>query len=310
MERRTRTWLALGFAMSCVIALHGANKVTNVIAPEKIKTGEAPVIDGTLKEPFWDKAVKLDLDEPIIASEANVSGYGTTMKLLSDGATLFVGAECRFPARSPSDEKELKEKPVLENDCFELFLAPDGGRAPGICYHFAIDLLGRAMERKMLENMTSGWKTATVVGEDRWTAEMAIPLKSIGADPPDGHYWHLNACRNIYGVNGEFVQGLALVKPGYFSPSELMILGPVDASVLLKHVDAALATMNTMKPYLTGPDKEFHDKLMKLKKRLTQAKGSTIPVDETVSILETVDKNDEEILNGIILNFMFGGNDK
>lgn len=307
-----KRWL-VACALTCATAVLGAEN--DVVKPSIITSGEAPAIDGSLSDSPWAKAPELKVAEPILDSEVDVSGHATTMKLLADDATLFVGVECRFPPGdniipgiSDGEQRRKQIKPVFENDCFELFLAPDGGRTPGPCYHFAIDLCGYTVERLELKPMTSGWKTAAVLGKDRWTAEMAIPLKSIGSDPSGGHYWHLNACRNIYGVNGEFVQGLALRKPGYHSPSELMILGPVNANVLLKHVEDALRTMDDMKSYLTGPDKALYERLTRMKEKLKSKDNSPIPVKETIAILDAIDINDEEISNSIILNFMFGDN--
>ena len=292
-------------ALGAVLACSGSAGAT--IFPEKVHSQGAPVIDGVGSDPAWQKATEVQVADPIFRSGVDMSRHRTILKFLTDGKTLFVGAECRFPAgdnRLPGLDRK-RHQTVFENDSLELFFAPDGGRTATPCYHFAIDLCGDTAERKAGEPWHSGWKTAVSLGKDRWYAEMAIPLAGIGAERTAGHYWHVNACRNIYGASGRFVEGLALARPGYHSPIERMVLGPVAADILAGHVKAALAAMETMRPYLAGPDRALFQRLTDLQNRLEEMRNAPVPTDEAVAILETVARNDRQIVHDVILNFMF-----
>ena len=284
--------MVLGVMAACVVAA-GA-----VIVPGPAK-GTAP---------DWDNAYVVELADPALRSGVDMSTHKTTMKLSSDGQTLFVRAECQFP---PGDntlrgKPDAPKKPLLEDDSFEFFIAGDNDLDSGLYYHFAVDLCGDAQERKGLEPFKSGWKHAVSLGKDVWTAELAIPLESLGGVKPDGRYWRVNACRNVYGANGAFVEGLALARPGYLSPSELMVCGPVGADILLRPVGRTLAAMGKMDAYMVGPDRELFESLTERRGDLAAMKDGKLPVDEAVAVIGETSRTDTQVQNDIILNFMFG----
>lgn len=293
-------------SLAWIAVLAGAVQANATIYPAKVRPEDTPVIDGDCAEPAWQNAPQVHVAAPVFRSDVDLSGHKTVLRFVTDGTTLFVSAECRFPPgdnRLPGFEGR-RPQPVFENDSLELLFAADGGRTPTPCYHLAIDLCGDTALRKGGQACHSGWKTAVSLAKDRWSAEMAIPLSGIGAEPGAGHYWHVGACRNIYGVNGRFVQTLAIRASGDQTPTEMMLVGPVDAGILAGHVKSALAAIATMRPYLAGPDRALFARLTALAGRLQQ-KGVPVPVDEAVAILETVSPTDQQIVDNIILNFMF-----
>lgn len=281
--------------------------VPAAIVPPEIKGGATPVIDGTLNDPAWQNALAMELAEAVMPLRPAIPGTKTTMRFLVGGGKLFVGVECLFPSGAAlKGEKREHDAPVFEDESFELFIAPDGGANPAVYYHFALNICGSTTERKILDPAwNADWPSAVSVGQDRWTAEMVIPLAALGEGDAAGHYWQINACHNIYDARGSFAQGTALARPGYHSPNVLLTCGPVGAPVLLAAVNATLAEMEGMKEYLAGPAKKQFKQLTKYREKLAAAKGAAIPMDEAIAILETAWKNAGKIENTIILNYMF-----
>ena len=290
-----------------VASLLVASGVKAAIVPPEIKDGAAPVIDGTLNDPAWQNALVMELAETVMPLRPAIRGTKTTVRILTGGGKLYIGAECLFsPGAVLKGEKREHDAPVFEDESLELFIAPDGGANATNYYHFALNICGSTTERKILDpawNMD--WQSAVKVDKDRWTAEMVIPLAALGGGNASGHYWQINACRNMYDEKGSFAQGLTLARPGYHSPNVLLTCGPVGAPVLLTAVNTTLAEMEGMKEYLAGPDKKQYKELTKYREKLEAAKDAAVPMDEAVAILETAWKNAGKIENTIILNYMF-----
>lgn len=265
----------------------------------------APVPDGILEETVWAEAPARELAVPLIDSAFDSSAYRTTVRLWRDDATLHVGVECRHPpgALVPGAESS-PEKRVLESDSLELFLAADGGPVAAPIHHFAVNRAGARLERGGQAAEAPPWTSAVHREDGRWTAELAIPFARIGAGEP-GHYWHVNVCRNLYGGRQEWAQGLALEQPGYLSPSVLLLAGPVKAALLEARVHAALAAMNPLRAYLTGPDAAAFQDLTALAERLRTGYPGGVPAEETVRVLAQVAQPDAQVAHTIILNYLF-----
>ena len=277
------------------------------ISPPDLKDGAAPVIDGTLNDPAWQKAVVMELDQAVIPLRPAITGTKTTLRFLLGAGKLYIGAECLFPPGfPPRGQQREHDAPVFEDESLELFVAPNGGPNPAVYYHFALNTCGSKTERKILDPAwNADWPSAVSVGQDRWTAEMVIPLAALGGDNAPAQYWQINACRNIYDARGSFAQGMTLARPGYQGPSVLLTCGPVGAPALLAAVNVTLAEMEGLKAYLAGPDKKQFKQLTKYRNKLEAAKDAAIPANDAITILETAWKNAGKLENTIILNYMF-----
>jgi hypothetical protein len=290
-----------------VVTLFVVCGVMAAIIPAEIKDGSAPALDGKLDDPSWQQAQATELAETAMPLRPAIPGTKTTMRILTGGGKLYIGAECLCaPGATLKGEKREHDGPVFEDESIELFIAPDGGAIPTNYYHFALNIRGSTTERHVLDPAWNAeWQSAVSAGHERWIAEMAIPLGALVGGDASGHYWRINICRNMYDAKGSFAQGLVLARPGYHSPNVLVMTGPVAAPVLLASVDATLGEMEKMKEYLSGPDKKQFKELEKYRAKLEKAKDAMIPADEAVKILETAWRNAGNMENNIILNYMF-----
>lgn len=152
-------------------------------------------IDGRLDEPWWQKASTIALDYTKDGGEA---WRKTTVYLLSDKERLYLAYICEEPAiKSLKSQIKQNDGPVFLDDSVELFLSPTADAKS--YYHLALNALGvkyDALGKSAKENLQ--WVAATTIGEDQWTAELMIPLSSLGVAEEGiiASSWLGNFCRN------------------------------------------------------------------------------------------------------------------
>ncbi len=277
------------------------------LLPPDVAAAAATIIDGALSEPAWKKAITVELAETAMPLRPATSGTQTTLRMMTSGGTLYVGAECLFPSGAAlKSERREHDAPVFEDESLEIFIACNGGPQPTNYYHFALNTSGSTTERHILDPAwNTDWQSAVAVGQDRWTAELAIPLAALGGGSAAGHYWQINVCRNLYDAHGSFAQGWTLARPGYHSPQVLMLCGPIGAPALLTAVNTALTDLEVLKAYLVGSDKKQYHQLIQYRDKLETAKDTTLLPAAAVEILETAWRNAGQLENAVILNYMF-----
>ncbi len=277
------------------------------LLPPDVADATATVIDGALNEAAWKKAITVELAETAMPLRPAIPGTQTTLRMMTAGGTLYIAADCLFPADAPpKSSRREHDAPVFEDESLELFIACNGGPQATDYYHFAINASGSTSERHILDPAwNTDWQSAVVVGRDRWTAELAIPLAALGGGNASGHYWQINACRNLYDAQGSFAQGWTLARPGYHSPQVLMLCGPVSAPALLGAVNTALTDLEALKAYLAGSDKKQYQQLTDYRAKLAAAKDATLLPTAAVEILETAWRNAGQLETAVILNYMF-----
>ena len=71
-------------------------------------------------------------------------------------------------------------------------------------YHFSTNTLGTKFEGRVFNSGWNGaWESAAKLGEDQWTAEIAIPFETVGASTPSWDTkWALNLTRNVTASGG------------------------------------------------------------------------------------------------------------
>ena len=156
----------------------------------------APKIDGDLGDPAWEEAA-IATDFRLRNTRTSASQQ-TAVRMLFDDKTIYIGVECR-----DAKVKEIKLVPagrdssnVFQEDTFEMFIAskqdyqdnywqitlsPGGGVYDGVAGEKAYNM---------------EFRSAVKVGEQGWTAEVAIPFASLGVtEAPTGKTWRGNFCR-------------------------------------------------------------------------------------------------------------------
>jgi hypothetical protein len=165
-----------------------------------IPPATAPIqVDGVLDEPAWGGAPiyrMLQTDGPMPPR------FPTHFRALVRDHTLYLGIEADDPAVAARTlMAQERDAMVWEDDSIELFLTPDPAR-PEHYFQVVVNLAGVVFDREV-GGAGDGikWNSAgvsqTAFGQDRWTLELALPLRELGiADLAPGTLWRFNLCRN------------------------------------------------------------------------------------------------------------------
>jgi Domain of unknown function (DUF5916)/Carbohydrate family 9 binding domain-like len=179
---RRRPGLALLAGVLAVPAGLGAAEVPSALASR----ASGPVtLDGRLDEPAWAGAspigalVQVDPDEGAPPTEA------TEVRVLRDDESLYVGIRCfdRTPSRIAAT-KMGRDAELEGDDHVMVVLETFGDRRNG--FFFAVNPRGARAEGQIANNAEQLnfdwdgiWDAAARVDEAGWTAEIAIPFKTL-----------------------------------------------------------------------------------------------------------------------------------
>jgi hypothetical protein len=158
-------------------------------------------IDGLLNEPAWSTAPQIgDLiqREP---SPGTAPSEKTEVTLLYDANALYIGVVCYDS--QPEDvigTQMARDADLGDDDRIEILL--DTYRDRRNAFYFATNPAGALVDGLIVENrdLNRDWDAIWVVRTRRtgqgWSAEFAIPFKSLGF-PVGGTAWGFNVARNI-----------------------------------------------------------------------------------------------------------------
>jgi len=188
----------------CIAVLMGALPSTSgQDAPIEVRLlDQSPKLDGTLDEPFWGAAAKVQLSKQITGDPASEK---TEVRLARDRSYLYVGFICY-----ESSMKALRrhqggrfdiDVTAYSDDCVALHVDP--GTEGQTYYHFAVSASRAKCDKKVVGRTEkiltwdSGFAAWPDVGKSAWTVEMAIPLYALEPRGGSGKPWRINLCRII-----------------------------------------------------------------------------------------------------------------
>ena len=152
------------------------------------------MIDGDLDDAAWQTAAKVELNYTNTGEPAPVK---TTALLAYDDKNLYIGFECAEPDMGKIKAMVTKrDGPTFYDDSVEAFIDPTSKRAD--YDHLSTNTLGTRFDQKVFDATWNGnWTTATKLGVDGWTTEIAIPFAALSTSAPTpGTAWALNLTRN------------------------------------------------------------------------------------------------------------------
>ena len=180
-----------------------AQPIRELVAPPgRIK------LDGRLDEAVWRKTPQT---EPflLMGSRTAVAPRQTRARALLGRGVIYLGFEVDEPQ---VDLLTRTVRPhdgaIWREDAIEVMLQPVPG-SPRY-FHFAFTPAGSRYDGMAGTAAPAGdwhpkpdWKVAVAKLADRWQAEVAIPIKALGVEPPlTGELWGLKLCRTIVGRGG------------------------------------------------------------------------------------------------------------
>jgi len=178
-----------------------AEEVRQVIA----MTAQRIELDGKLNEEVWKSS---SVTEPFLyLGTHSPTKKQTRARVAYDKSSMYVAVECDendLTAVRGGDRQRDADQ-VWQDDCVEILLAPALGSTE--YYHFIFNIEGSKYDScvggKVLAaawNPDPDWQVAVIEETNLWTAEIAVPLKSLGVETPlTGELWGLKICRSLWG---------------------------------------------------------------------------------------------------------------
>lgn len=164
----------------------------------------APVrLDGSLDDEVWSRADAVGNFVQSEPQDGQPATERTEVRLAFDDATLYIAASCfdSDPAGIVVNDIR-KDFRVGDQDSFEVIIDTFLDRRNG--YLFATNPEGAKLDQQVAnegrENNLSWdavWSVRTRRTADGWTAEIAIPFKSLRFEPERSAIWGINFSRRI-----------------------------------------------------------------------------------------------------------------
>lgn len=199
----SKSLVVLGLVVCLLSAWSGPAVALSPRTAVATPASKAPVIDGKLDDACWTTAGVLS--DFLSDDGRGIASDNTVVRLCYDDNYLYMGVTCfesdwttvkaAIDRRDESDPK----LDIYQDDDLEIFV--DTNRDRQSYYQFLTNSLGISSE-----NLTGNagwncdWKVKTTKSDDRWVAEMAFPLASLGK-VTEGTAWGFNIGRGQPGKN-------------------------------------------------------------------------------------------------------------
>ncbi len=196
--------------VAAVSALHGMPDDQSVFPPpakrpavHAVRAYAAPVIDGRLSEPDWQRAGAARHFTQIEPYQGNKPSFDTEVRLLYDANYLYVGALCRDTtgARGVRVLNLRRDFDYFQNDLFGVTLDAFGdGRS---CVSFQVNPYGALYDLQVIDGQVYNrdwddrWQARTTVTDSGWMVETAIPWSTLRYPQAENPQWRINFVRNI-----------------------------------------------------------------------------------------------------------------
>jgi len=191
-----------------IVFLVGVNTALAARGPARsivaVRTDTAPIIDGKIDDSCWEMA-NIATDFTDYKTES-LAVEQTFVRVLYDDDNLYIAFECLEPQPDRIIAVERKyDQSLYEEDGVEVRFDTFGDHRSA--YVFAVNTLGTRYDARTglfnsRDDDTWGcdWSAACTVAEDRWFAEIAIPIGNIFFEQKDKTTWGVNFRRRERGM--------------------------------------------------------------------------------------------------------------
>ncbi len=162
------------------------------------KTNEQITVDGLDKESSWSKTMKADHFINKWPLDTGLAKLQTEVSLLYDEKFLYIFAVMHVENNDLVIQSLKRDINPYYSEGFSVVFDPSGQKASG--FTFGVNASGAQFDGIAQNNnasfeMDTKWYSATKRYDSYWTAEMAIPFKSLRF-PADKSSWGINFIRN------------------------------------------------------------------------------------------------------------------
>ncbi|HEU5077613.1 MAG TPA: carbohydrate-binding family 9-like protein [Opitutaceae bacterium] len=203
--------LLLACAGALPISLNAADELTTrsiTFAAVPRVAAPTPEIDGDLSDPCWRDARVIEGFHLTAGNRQAAPQFKTTAKILFDETHVYVAFECLEPdvAHLKAGAKQHDDPDIEFDDRVEVFF--DNTHDHRHYWELAVNPAGVQFDQAAFYRFQGSrtcdffpeknlfWRARTKVGDDRWTAEIAIDVTSLGlARIEAGTTWGFNLAR-------------------------------------------------------------------------------------------------------------------
>ena len=165
------------------------------------QTESPPVIDGVLDDAVWANAPSMDDMHQFAPVDQSEPSERTEVYILYDSDNLYVGARMYDSEPAQIRARQMVQGGTLRwDDSFGIYLDPFNNNRTG--YNFQVNP-NSSREDGMFETPTrlnrdwdGVWFAEAAIDENGWTAELAIPFKTLNFNP-DNPDWGFTIERSI-----------------------------------------------------------------------------------------------------------------
>ena len=159
---------------------------------------DPPKIDGQLDDPVWQQTEPLEAFIPLVTNVSTLEA-ATEARVTYDARALYIAFRCAEarPAQIRCVGSE-RDDYVFNADVVEVFVSLPGSQVPYA--HFAVNPKGvywdGLHEDSPDTSFNPEWQRAALIGEDSWSAEIALPWAALNMQAPEaGAELRANLCR-------------------------------------------------------------------------------------------------------------------
>ncbi len=218
-----------------------------------VHTTSTITIDGVLDEPAWQTATPATDFVQRDPSEGEPATERTEVRVLFDQTMLYVGVLCHDRSPGTLIVRDIRRDfDYLEQDSFSVIIDTFGDRRSGFMLSTTprggqLDIQILNENRDVNYNWDGIWYVQSRIGDQGWTAEFAIPLKTLRFSQTSQQTWGIQFLRRIRRRNetavwspvprryGDFqvsfsgtLEGLADLRPGKNLTVKPYVLGGVE----------------------------------------------------------------------------------
>lgn len=215
--------LAVLFSYFYSQQIHASTKpVFNII---KIDTSIN--INGKLDNPAWKLADPIEVNYEINPGDNLPASERTVVRALYNEEYLYFGYQC-YDSKPEEIRANYSERDRIFSDDYVIIILDtynDAQKAYEIAvnpYGIQGDLMATYNGEDINFNMT--WYAASAINDSGWTAEMAIPFKSLAFDDSEEPVWGFNVVRTIPRSSRTQISWTPIDKnlPGFISQSGIL----------------------------------------------------------------------------------------
>jgi hypothetical protein len=218
---------ALTFVLMLPVAAHAQAPARPRVTPTLATT--PPVIDGKLDDAIWKSAARVEKFIQQRPTDGGTPSDATEVSLAYDKDTIYFAFRVHYTDRSRLQANRVDRDQTTNDDVMTVFFDPFEDQQRG--YAFSVNAYGVQADWTLGGASVSGGQASTgdmtwnalfrsggELTDDGWTAEMAIPLRSLrypSRRSDEVHHWGFQVSREIRALN----------ETDTWSPVTLKVLG-------------------------------------------------------------------------------------